>query len=47
MSTLYEKGLRLSKNAVFNVFVNRAAKLLGKPFKVITALNEVADKLTS
>jgi uncharacterized membrane protein YkvA (DUF1232 family) len=47
MSTLYEKGLRLSKNAVFNVFVNRASKLLGKPFKVITTLNEVADKLAS
>lgn len=47
MSTLYEKGLRLSKNAVFNVFVNRATKLLGKPFKVVTALNEAADKLAS
>lgn len=45
MSTLYEKGLRLSKNAVFSYFVNRASKLLGTPFKVITALNEAADKL--
>jgi uncharacterized membrane protein YkvA (DUF1232 family) len=45
MSSLSEKGLRLSKNALFNVFVGRATKLLGKPFRVITTLNEVADKL--
>lgn len=45
MSSLSEKGLRLSKNALFNVFVSRASKLLGKPFQVITTLNEVADKL--
>lgn len=47
MSTLYEKGLRLSKNAAFNVFVNRATRLLGTPFKVVTVLNEVANKLTN
>lgn len=46
MSTLSERGLKLSKNALFNVFINRASKLLGRPFKVITVLNEVADKLT-
>lgn len=45
MSTLTEQGLRLSKNAIFNVFVNRATKLLGKPFKIITILNETATKL--
>lgn len=45
MSSLYEKGVRLSKNAVFNVFISRATKLLGKPFLVLTTLNEVADKL--
>lgn len=45
MASLYEQGLRLSKNALFNVFVGRAGKLLGKPFKVITIVNEVADKL--
>ncbi|WP_052733057.1 YkvA family protein [Hymenobacter terrenus] len=45
MSTLTEKGLRLSKNALFNVFIGRATKLLGRPFKVVTILNEVADKL--
>ncbi len=45
MPTLAQRGLQISKNAVFNVFVNRAAKLLGKPFKIITVLNEAADKL--
>lgn len=45
MASLYEQGLRLSKNALFNTFVGRASKLLGKPFKVITIVNEVADKL--
>ncbi len=47
MSTLAEKGLQLSKNAIFNVFVGRATKLLGRPFKVIAILNETADKLAS
>ena len=47
MSTLAEKGLKLSKNALFSVFIGRATKLLGKPFKVVTILNEVADKLSS
>ncbi|GAA4505417.1 hypothetical protein GCM10023172_33280 [Hymenobacter ginsengisoli] len=45
MSTLAQRGLRISKNAIFNLFLNRAAKLLGKPFKVLTVLNETADKL--
>ena len=47
MSTLAEKGLKLSKNAIFNVFIGRATKLLGKPFKVVAILNETADKLAS
>ena len=47
MSTLAEKGLQLSKNAIFNVFIGRATKLLGKPFKVVAILNETADKLAS
>ena len=46
MSTLSDKGLKISKNVLFNVFVGRATKLLGRPFKVITTLNEVADKLS-
>lgn len=45
MPTLAQRGLQISKNAIFSLFVNRAAKLLGKPFKVITVLNETADKL--
>jgi uncharacterized membrane protein YkvA (DUF1232 family) len=45
MSSLSDKGLKISKNALFNVFIGRATKLLGKPFKVVTILNEAADKL--
>lgn len=45
MPTLAQRGLQISKNAVFSMFVNRASQLLGKPFKVITVLNEAADKL--
>lgn len=45
MATLAQRGLQISKNAVFNLFLNRAAKLLGKPFKIVTVLNEAADKL--
>jgi uncharacterized membrane protein YkvA (DUF1232 family) len=45
MSSLVEKGLFISKNALFSVFFNRAGKLLGRPFKVLTVLNEVANKL--
>lgn len=47
MATLTERGLQISKNALFNVFTSRAGKLLGKPFKALLILNEVADKLAS
>lgn len=47
MSSLAEKGLRISKNAVFNLFLERATKLLGRPFKVVAILNEVATKLST
>ena len=47
MSSLTEKGFQLSKNAIFNVFIGRATKLLGRPFKVVAILNETADKLAS
>ena len=47
MSSLVEKGLSISKNALFSVFLNRAGKLLGRPFKVVLVLNEVANKLAS
>jgi len=45
MSSLAEKGLKISKNAIFNVFLARAGKLLGKPFQVAIVLKEVAEKL--
>ena len=45
MATLAQRGLQISKNAIFSVFVSRATKLLGRPFKIITILNETADKL--
>lgn len=47
MSSLYEKGLAISKNALFNVFLGRAGKLLGRPFRVVLILREVASKLDS
>lgn len=47
MATLAQRGIQISKNAIFSLFVNRASKLLGKPFKVITILNETADKLAN
>ena len=46
MPSLADNGLKISKNILFNVFVGRAAKLLGKPFKEVTVLNEAADKLS-
>ncbi|OGX84496.1 hypothetical protein BEN47_16225 [Hymenobacter lapidarius] len=45
MSSFTDKGLKISKNVLFNVFIGRATKLLGTPFKVVTILNEAADKL--
>ncbi|MBX0289363.1 DUF1232 domain-containing protein [Hymenobacter sp. HSC-4F20] len=47
MASLVEKGISISKNALFSVFLNRAGKLLGRPFKVVMVLNEVANKLSS
>lgn len=47
MTSLTQRGLQISKNAIFNLFINRATKLLGRPFKIITILNETADKLAS
>ena len=46
MASLSDTGLKLSKNALFTLFVGRATKLLGRPFKVVAILNEVADKLS-
>jgi len=47
MNPLFEKGLSISKNALFSVFLNRAGKLLGRPFRAVLVLNEVANKLAS
>ena len=47
MSSLSDKGLKISKNALFSIFIGRATRLLGRPFKVVSVLNEVADKLAS
>ncbi|GAB2939845.1 hypothetical protein GCM10027048_00060 [Hymenobacter coalescens] len=47
MASLAQRGLSISKNALFSLFASRAGKLLGKPFKVILVLNEVADKLAT
>jgi len=45
MSSLVQRGLQISKNAIFNIFLQRAGKLLGKPFRVAVVLREVAAKL--
>jgi uncharacterized membrane protein YkvA (DUF1232 family) len=45
MSSLSQKGFSISKNAIFSLFMSRAGKLLGKPFRAVLILNEVADKL--
>ena len=47
MTSLTQRGLKISKNAVFNLFINRATKLLGRPFKIVTVLNETANKLAN
>lgn len=47
MTSLTQRGLKISKNAIFNLFINRATKLLGRPFKVVTILNETANKLAN
>lgn len=45
MSNLSRRGLIIYNNTIFSLFKNQATKLLGRPFKVITILNETADKL--
>ena len=45
MSTLAQRGLEISKNALFSKFLGRGSKLLSKPLKIVVVLNEVADKL--
>ncbi|OUJ71806.1 YkvA family protein [Hymenobacter crusticola] len=45
MSSLVQRGLQISKNLIFSAFLQRAGKLLGKPFRVAVVLREVAAKL--
>ncbi|MGI4821754.1 MAG: YkvA family protein [Janthinobacterium lividum] len=45
MAILAQRGVQISKDAIFGLFLGRATKIVGKPFKVITILNEAADKL--
>lgn len=45
MSSLAQRGLEISKNALFSKFLGRGSKLLAKPLKIAVVLNEVADKL--
>jgi uncharacterized membrane protein YkvA (DUF1232 family) len=46
MPTLAQRGLDISKNALFSKFIGRGSKLLSKPLKIAVVLNEVADKLS-
>ncbi|QMU28468.1 YkvA family protein [Adhaeribacter radiodurans] len=44
MSTLTDKGLEISKKAIFHMLVKRASALLGKPVKISLLLKEAYDK---
>lgn len=46
MSTLADKGFRLSKNAFFNFMVSKASGLMKKPVKVGMLLTTAYEKLT-
>lgn len=45
MSTLTDKGLEISKKAIFHMLIKRASTLVGKPVKVGLLLKEAYDKL--
>ncbi len=45
MSKLTDKGLEISKKAIFHLLVKRASALLGKPVKIGLLLKEAYDKL--
>lgn len=45
MASLVQKGLAISKNALFGAFLKRGSKLLGKPFALAVTLGQVAIKL--
>ena len=45
MSELTDRGLKISKNVLFNMMANKAKDLLGKPFKIGFVLKSAYDKL--
>jgi uncharacterized membrane protein YkvA (DUF1232 family) len=47
MTTLAEKGLKISKNTLFSFLVQKAARLLGKPGKILLLLHDAYRKLTT
>jgi uncharacterized membrane protein YkvA (DUF1232 family) len=47
MTTLAEKGLQISKNTLFSFLTQKAARLLGKPGKILLLLHDAYRKLTT
>lgn len=45
MSSLAQKGAGVAKNAVFTLFLKRAAKLVGRPGRIALLLTEAVSKL--
>ena len=45
MASLVEKGLKISKHAIFTMLTQKATKLLGRPAKVAMLLNDAYHKL--
>ena len=45
MATLSQRGVQISKDAIFSLFLGRATKIMSKPLKVLAIVNEAADKL--
>jgi uncharacterized membrane protein YkvA (DUF1232 family) len=47
MATLADRGLKISKNVIFSVLTQKAARLLGKPGKIGLLLHDAYQKLTT
>lgn len=47
MATLADRGLKISKNVIFSVLTQKAARLLGKPGKIGLVLHDAYQKLTT
>jgi uncharacterized membrane protein YkvA (DUF1232 family) len=45
MASLADKGLKISKNALFSFLIQKATKLLGRPAKLALLLNDAYHKL--